>query len=307
MNNLDRYVEEKIEEFKIKNYTDELDIIRNIYLDLGNRFSFDTRFLPFGDSETRTFIYEHSKNLDDLNRCMITNKITCVSAAYILEYILKKFDIDIKTIIENCDAIRYNHAYNFIKLKDGRKFCVDLQKDIKNIQTNSYTSYFGFESYFTNKYIITRQEVKERDIKEGYITKEKGYSNEYIDLLHTMVDGIDNLKEKAKIILENIDAVPTNHMGYTDRQWHHVRILRKFFSNEEFDFENGVGNITLHNLYKDINGKRKYISVAIVIDDGDPDIYFYNKKENGYRKININNYVNSLENGLKIKTKEKIY
>ena len=65
MSNLDNYVDyikRKIN--KIKDIS-ETEIIRYVYLDLGNRFSFDLNYI-FGNSETKKRIYAKSKNKDDL-------------------------------------------------------------------------------------------------------------------------------------------------------------------------------------------------------------------------------------------------
>ena len=96
MSNLDNYVEyikKKIN--KIENIT-ETEIIRFVYWDLGNRFSFDLNYI-FGNSETKRKIYAKSRNKDDLELCMEKNIVVCKSMAYICEYVLKKLGIDIKT------------------------------------------------------------------------------------------------------------------------------------------------------------------------------------------------------------------
>lgn len=307
MSNLDKYVEEKTKELKDKNIKDELEIIRYIYIDLGKNLSFDNNFIPFGNRETRAYIYNHSKDINDLNRCMNINHAICLSFSYIIENVLRNFGISIYTIVEQCKDVRYNHAYNFIKLKDGRKFCIDLQEDICNIQTHSFTSSFGLESPFSNKRIISRQEQEQIDKKIGYIKDKQSYSNDYLYLLHSVADGIEDFREKAQFILENIDCTDTSNMGYIDRQWHHERVLEEFFDLNEFDYMHNTGNITIHNCYKDINGKRKYICFILVRDETDVDIYVYNKKRNGYRKMNMENYMHCLENGLMIKVKERVH
>ena len=73
MNNLDRYVKEKKKELLDRNITDELEIIRYIYLDLGKRFSFNEKFIPFGNSKSKQNLYKyHSRNIYDLNKSHIS-------------------------------------------------------------------------------------------------------------------------------------------------------------------------------------------------------------------------------------------
>lgn len=301
MNNLDRYVEEKKIELKEKSITNELEIIRYIYLDLGKRFSFDERFIPFGNSKTKQRIYKfQSRNINDLNECMNNRKIICKSLSYILEYILSRFDINIQTIVDNCEHINCPHVYNFIKCKDGRKFCLDLQEDINNIQTHSFTSNFGFESPFSNKFIINRKEQESLDRKLGYIDDNNYYFDDYLYLLHSITDGIDDFKEKVEFILENMDIIDTSNMGYTDRQWHHRNVLESFFNTKEFDYQTNSGKIRMYDCYKDINGVRKYYNFILVMDKNDVEIYSYNKNENKYKRIDKENYINCMINGLKV-------
>lgn len=301
MNNLDKYIEKKKKELQKKNITEELEIIRYIYLDLGNRFSFNEKFLPFGSSKSKQNLYKyHSRNIADLNLCMDTNKVICKSLSYILEYVLKSFDVDIKTVVEKIEHIACPHVYNYIKLKDGRKFFVDLQEDINNIQTHSFVSNFGLVSPTTWDLVITRQEQEALDRKLGFIDKNNGYSDEYLDLLHLMVDGMEDFREKANFILENIDIVPTTKMGYIDRQWHHRKILENFFDSKEFDYQGNSGKIRMYDCYKDINGKRRYYNFVLVLDKGEVDVYIYNKKDSCYKKMAVKNCVNCLANGIMV-------
>lgn len=299
MNNLDSYVEEKRKLFQEKNITDELEIIRYIYLDLGTRFSFDNRFIPFGNSKFKQNLYRyHSRNINDLNECMRTNTAICKSLSYILEYVLKKFEINIETVEDICEHVNYPHVYNYIKCRDGRNFCVDLQDDINNIQTKSHTSNFGIASPFTPKIIISKFEQEQLDRKLGYLKENECYTDDYLYLLHSVADGIDDFREKVGFILENIDIVPTNHMGYIDRQWHHKKILENFFNTNEFDYINNTGKIRMYDCYKDANGKRNYYNFIIVMDNSEVDVYIYNAKESNYQKMKMKNYVNCVTNGL---------
>ena len=301
MNSLDKYVEEKRKELKEKNITDELEIVRYIYLDLGNKFSFNNKFIPFGNSRYRQNLYRyHSRNINDLNECMNTNTAICKSLSYILEYVLKKFDVNIETVEEKCEQVNYPHVYNFIKLKDGRKFCVDLQEDISNIQTKSFTGNFGVSSPYSCIRIITRQEQEKIDRKLGFLKEDECYTDEYLYLLHSVADGIKDFREKVEFILENIDIVPTNDMGYIDRQWHHKNILEDFFDINEFDYVHNTAKIRMYDCYKDIQGKRKYYNFIVVMEQKNVDIYIYNSKESNYKKMNIKNYVNSITNGLMV-------
>lgn len=309
MNNLDRYVKEKKEELIEKNISNELEIIKYIYLDLGKNFSFNDEFIPFGNSKTKSNLYKYkSRNINDLNKCMEDKKVICKSLSYILEYVLKRFDVDIQTITDPIDDNKYPHVFNIINLKDGRKFCVDLQDDINNIQTHSFTSNFGLESIYDRDLVINKKEQEIIDKKLGYIDDNNYYSDDYLYLLHSIADSIDSFKEKVEFILENIDITTTKEMGYMDRQWHHKNILESFFNKEEFDYHCNLGKIKMFDCYKEINGKRKYINFITVRDNNEVYIYVYNENESKYSEIKRENWFNCLEHGMIVhgKTKQKI-
>ena len=141
MSRLTEYIE------KIENYVSqhgnmtEIEIIRYVYLDLGKRFSFNEKFLPFGNSKEKKNMYRYrSSRLEDLEECMETNKAICKSISYILEYVLKSLGIDIKTVADSNNKRSFPHVYNIITLKSGESFSVDLQEDMYNIQSHSFTS-----------------------------------------------------------------------------------------------------------------------------------------------------------------------
>lgn len=304
MNNLDRYVEEKRKELKEKNIVNELDIIKYIYINLGNKFSFDNNYLPFGTSKSREKIYKYkSRNINDLDYCMQTNTAICKSLSYILEYILTELNIKIITIADPIDKTKYPHVFNIIYLNDGRQISIDLQEDIHNIQTHSFTSNFGLENIHTNSLIINRKEQEEIDKRIGYITKDNYYADDYLYFLHYMVDTIDDFREKVRIILENIDINPTNKMGYIDRQWHHKKILEEFFNTKEFEYEQNTGKIKMYDCFKEINGKKKYYSFIMVNHKNETDIYVYNEKDSKYSLMHTENCVNCIENGMQMNSK----
>ena len=53
LNNLDEYILEIKEKIKTIPDITELELIRYVYLDLGNKISFDETFQPFGNSKTK--------------------------------------------------------------------------------------------------------------------------------------------------------------------------------------------------------------------------------------------------------------
>ena len=83
MSNIDLYIKRLREEINSKNITDEVSILKYIYISLGKRFSFDSNFIPFGNSKYKQNLYKyHSSRMDDLNNCLDTNIIICNLTTY---------------------------------------------------------------------------------------------------------------------------------------------------------------------------------------------------------------------------------
>ena len=299
MNNLDKYVEQ------IKKYITEhpemteTEIIRYVYLDLGKRFTFNERFTPFGSSKYKQNLYKyHSQSIEDLDECMETNVVICKSVSYILEYVLKNIGVNISTEVDKNDMRKCPHMYNRIVEKNGKTYVVDLQEDMYNIQSHSFTKNFGIDSIYDMNYIISRFEQEQMDKRNGYISEGNYYSDDYLYLLHSVIDLIKDFDEKAKFLLENIDVCESTCMGYTDRQWHHKRILEDFFDKKEFNYNDGNGKIRFIDCYKDVNNKRQYLNCVSVESKSGIKIYVYNKKNLGYCEIDLRNFAIAVNNGL---------
>ena len=299
MNNLDKYVEQ------IKKYITEhpemteTEKIRYVYLDLGKRFTFNEKFAPFGSSKNKQNLYKyHSQNIIDLDKCMETNVVICKSVSYILEYVLRNFGVNISTEIYENDIRKCPHVYNRIVEKDGTAYVVDLQEDMYNIQTHSFTRNFGIDSIHNMNYVISRFEQEQMDKKNGYISEKNYYSDDYLYLLHSVADSIEDFDEKIKFILENIDVCECVDIGYTDRQWHHKRVLEEFFDRKEFNYNAGNGKIRIVDCYKDVNEKRHYLNCISVQSKNGTKIYVYNKKNLGYCEMNLKSFAIAVNNGL---------
>ena len=139
--------------------------------------------------------------------------------------------------------------------------------------------------------VISRRELEEIDKKLGYVTLERYYADEYLYLLCSVADSIDDFNQKAQFILENIDIYDLKNMSYTDIQWHHKTILEYFFNETEFDYQRSTGKIRMIDCYKDVNN---------VINNEETDIYLYNKSQSRYFKLNIYYFAQAIKNGLVI-------
>lgn len=301
MSNLSKYIEQVRKYQKKHPDVSETELIRHVYLDLGKRFSFNENFLPFGSSKKRQNLYNyHSRNLVDLEECMETNIVICKSVAYILEYILKAVGVNIKTVIDSCDTRKCPHMYNIIAPKKGEPYIIDLQDDIYNIQSHSFTKNFGLSVKDGKTYVINRFEQEQMDKKSGYISEGNYYSDDYLYLLRYDADCIEDFDEKVKFTLENIDIYDNPNMKYTDRQWHHKTVLEELFSRKEFDYRLNNGKIRMIDCYKDVDGKRHYVNCIAVQTKNGTEIYVYNKNEYRYRQMHLMSFAKAVQNGLVI-------
>lgn len=290
MSNLDNYVEyikRKIN--KIENIT-ETEIIRYVYLDLGNRFSFDLNYI-YGNSETKRKIYERSRHEEELELCMEKNTAVCKSLAYICEYILKKIGIDIKTVLLDEYGIRKPHVYNVITEKNGRQYILDLQQDLENIQSHSRTECFGVQEVRSKQPIISLFELEQIDKKLGYIQKDNYYSDEYLYLLKSDICYFENLEEKLHFLLENIDIHENKNMKYMERKWHHATILKKLLNVREFS------KVHFINCYENTEKDRDYKNCIVFYSGKGPKVYIYSIEENKYILTDINDFARKVKNG----------
>ncbi|MBR3133240.1 MAG: hypothetical protein IKG42_04145 [Clostridia bacterium] len=299
MSNLEKYIK-RIKEYISKNEDiTETEIIRYVYLDLGKKLSFNENFIPFGNSKKKQNLYNyHSRNIKDLEECMESKKAICKSISYIFEHVLKNIGIDARTITDANDERNCPHTFNLITQKDGKQYLVDLQEDIYNIQSHSFTKNFGASVKDNKKYVISKFEQEQMDRKNGYINNDEYYSNDYLHLLKYDSSFIEDFNEKVRFILENIDVYDNPNMGYTDRQWHHKTILEEFFNKKEFDYQNNSGKIKMIDCYKDIDNKRHYINCITVQTQNEPEIYIYNKKEYKYCQMNFIDFARAVKNGV---------
>lgn len=298
MSNLEKYIN-NVKQYKNQHPNlSELELIRYVYLDLGKRFSFDVNFLPFSNGKKKQKIYRKGTNVESLDECMESNIVICKSAAYILEYVLKVLGIDISTVVDPDDHRKFPHVYNIIKLKDEQEFTVDLQEDMYNIQSHSFTKGFGLSPEDRKTLVIPKLVQEQVDRKLGYISDENYYANDYLYLLKYDIGFIEDFGERVKHVLENIDIYDNPNMQYTDRQWHHVRVLEELFSSDEFNYDRNNRKIRMIDCYKDVNGERKYVNCIAVQTKRGTEIYVYNKKEYRYSQISLKNFARAVKNGL---------
>ena len=288
MSRLEEYIEEVKKHIGQVGDMSETEIIRYVYIDLGKKFSFNLKF-AFGNSKTKRQIYTDTIDLDEI---MKNNTIVCSQSSKILEYILKKFDIDILTVEDDTDERSIRHVNNLVRQKDGKKYIIDLQDDIPNIQSHSFTKSFGLSVERNSPPVITRFELEQIDRKIGYIDSENYYSDDYLYLLKSDIGYFDTLQEKAKFVLENIEVYENRNMKYAERKWSHERILQQLFSTRELQ------KLVMIDCYQGDGEERTYINSIVIDNKEGADVYLYSIDECRYKQVQISELYDLINQGL---------
>lgn len=293
MSNLDKYIAQMK---KKTEGLDELEKIRIVYLDLGNRFKFNEKFYN-GNSEKKTDIYRESAFDESIEQGMYNGIIICKTSSKILEKVLNELGINATSEVANDDPdIKHPHVYNIVCLKDGRKIGLDLQLDLKNIQSHSRTRYFGRDT-LDDKEIIQRAEIEKIDRKIGYISDENYYTDDYIEMLRYDSLMFDDFFEKISFVFENLELQTYPQMGYLERSWYHNKIFKQIFSQEEM---RRIKQLECYVADKD--GNKEYRNYIGIEHGFEPIFYRYNEREFKYDKISPEELVNDEKNGLHIVT-----
>lgn len=298
MSSLKEYIK-KVKRFKEQNPDlTENELVRYVYYDLGKKFSFNLKY-SFGSIRSRKKIYSDSFSDKSIDETMETNTGICVTFALILESVLSELGVDIITANDlNSDEIRCIHVYNIIKPKQGERYSIDLQEDLENIQSHSFTSKFGRSTEQSDTYVISRKEQEEMDKKLGFISDKEFYADEYLDLLRSQLDYFTDFGEKMDFLLTNIEAYNNTNINYIERFWYHNGILRKLLSDKEFR------QIRMVNFYTQDGDIRNYIlGVAVINSKQEKVIYLYNLDKRLYEKKSMREIAQMVKDGLQYNEK----
>lgn len=291
MSNLSKYIE-KVKEYKNQNPgISEEKIIRYVYLDLGQKFSFNLKFF-FTNRRTKKKIYANSESEENLNEAMESNIVICKSAAYILEYILKNVGVNIITVVDPKDKRKCPHMYNIVIPKEGEEYIIDLQEDMENIQSHYFTKNFGVSIKDGKTSVIKRANIEQMDRELGFIDAENYYADEYLYLLKSDMGYFTDFAERVQFVLENIDIYENRDIKYQERKWHHDKILKQLFSKEE------LKKIHIIDCYEGEGDEKEFRNCIAVERSRGTDIYMYSVEENRYCKMTIQEFAEATLNGL---------
>lgn len=290
MSNLSEYISKNKEYVEKNNFT-ELEKIRYVYLDLGQRLSFNLNF-SFGNREKQKEIYNRAKSNNFVEEDFKNNNGICNSMSYMLEKILTELGVNIRTVTAPLDERYCAHTYNVVTSQDGEEYIIDLQEDLENIQSHSFTKNFGRSTEKDKLPPITRMDIEKVDKKLGAIKDDFYYADEYLHLIKTVSDSIKEIDQKAEFVFENLEAYDAPKMEYAERKWHHEKLLKELFSEKE------LKKIHQIDCYRKTPEGREYQNCIVVELSGKTDIYLFSKEESRYKKISMEEFAKEKENGL---------
>ena len=290
---LNEYIEQAKE--KMQGYSD-IEKIRKVYVELGEMFQFDINF-SFGNAKERMQIYSRGISTENLEKNMENKTVICKSLSYLFEYIMKKIGVSMTTVVED-DGRRCKHVFNILETEQSKKYKFDLQEDMRFIKARMRTRNFGVAMQDGGEDLVSRQDLSKIDKKIGYISKEKYYTDEYLELLKLGMNLYKSLIQKMEFLLENLDEYTDPDMKYPDRRWRMEDLIGTsnmqglMFSDEE------KNKINIVDCYQEIEGKKEYKLCITVQEKGKIVIFMFDENTNFFKKLSLEEFAELVKNGL---------
>jgi len=280
----------------------DVAMAKYIYIELGKIKSFDMRFY-YGNSEIRRKMYKLAERARiDTEHVAEGKNIVCLSLSYLYRDILKEFGIKC-TVYEEDAEEEYNHAYNIIFLKDGRKIKADLQRDLANVQTRSRTREFGELPEYgadVNIYQISDEEMLQIDQSIGYINSAEDYRDSYIEEVKEEVKDM-SVEEAMSAVLNNpkIYDIQEN-MGYSELRAYYKSVFAKTMPG-------CLGRkMYLINCYRTLeDGTRDYTMCAFATNKEKATTLLFSQKYNRFINISLEELSKLEEGGLVLGRSQK--
>lgn len=179
-------------------------IIRKVYITLGLRFKFDLNFW-FGTRKEKEKIYNQSNDEKNIKESMTDYIGNCKLLSNLLEKIFSNLNINYKAKIDkHCQRKYAIHVLGVITPADGsEKYIIDLENDLRDIQSKSRTRNFGilYDLYMDNNitaFKFSENVLEKIDTLINTVSEKEFYSDEYSDFLRYYT-GMLSKKETKKI------------------------------------------------------------------------------------------------------------
>lgn len=309
---------------------EDIEKIRKIYLDMGNKFSYDRDYL-YSDWDKSKEIYEGTIMPKVVENTHSNNKIkaTCKQMAFSLAEAINNIPKEItrENIVAKVVGYRPDeerHVGTLVTIGQ-KKYYMDLYKDLYRIQRGMKTKYFAPSKEnlenIKQQYSSVKEEIQ--DIEFETIDEEelKQIDRKTVDLKYGLYidDAIELLKKEMqdeqnlKQYIKNYDKINNKEeRSKIILKWK-IEFIFRYLKNEVL--EDGIGIVEIDKIYKKIyysllTEEEKRSSILSSIDIHNKDKYG-NKTEGILYKIYIKgeelNYIyEDREKGFRSISKEEI-
>ncbi len=224
-----------------ENLETALEKARFLYIELGKR--------SFYDADYKYYMFEEDEQYSCYSYKTYSNPniIICTTLSKQYVELLKKAGIE--------SELMYDDSHYLVKFYDdnGRAHISDITNDLKNIQFGCKTSYFGTQT-------INFNELKDIDIKLGYIKQKLGYTDDYWYIVKkALEDNKLSENKKLEIVLNNLQKFGNlSKLGDTEIFYLYQKFIRYCLPHNS--------NITFYSTKTNMNDKEKCV---IKICEGD--------------------------------------
>lgn len=300
-------LDEKIELLKRKKiYVPDIEILRLIYMDLGQKMNFDSHY-TFGNKAQKQDIYNSLMCEEEFDKLIKSKEVICKSLAYMLNMILPRYGI--KSFIEYQRDERGRvkqgaHVYNIVELQDGKRFIIDLVEDFEYIQTGSKTRNFAMDVNDELSCLYSESELRRIDQEIGYIP-EGLYMEDVLGLMNRAISGNISDDELFEFVLDNLNKYrDISNMGYVVRCIYYERMIESIFNEHRLDCNRkpSLNRIEKYDCYRLAGEERQYVQ-CFITNFSTERIYLFNNEKNCFERISIEQFARYAQNGLEVPDK----
>lgn len=278
----------------------ELEIAAVIEKQIADNVVFDEGYL-WSDHETRKKIYKLAKQEAQKPKEEIKRKIICINMAELYVYVARQFGLDAEfqrttvkerkideteiggsEIFDKISEHKLDHVCPILNLKDGKRIKVDIQSDLKNLQTRSKPIDFGQDDDRQMLSTLSDEEITSIFKKVYRLQDGETFTDEYIANLTNELnrEQLEPMEKIKRIMEDNRVQEEVKQLGITEVKEFYKDILGQVLGIPIFGiyFRNCTRAHISTCSISDGKGKTKH-SVFLYMQDFDNQIcYIFSKK-----------------------------
>lgn len=264
---------------------DELSMIKKAYIEIGLNRTFSPVYY-FGNTKTQQQIYSLAKKMIITADKADERTIICYSLARQCQFLFTELGYECK--VEHADD---DHVFNSLILHNGRSIKLDLQKDLKFIQTGRKTRFFGTFDYDAPWFYVIPEDIQiQIDKNIVYPNKEGKYNDDKLEEIEKSIVDFE-IPDKIEKLLSNPDII-----GMT-KDTLFMQKYAFFYKMIEKNFE---GNMWQKIFLIPCGMRDEYTSIIYVKDKSYKQIYIYSEKNKRYMKVALEKIPELEKQGLKV-------